>query len=143
MFLGIFIVGFTKHLWQQISNMIMMMMLPDRLGLACGLGVLGGAFGPLYWGFLASGVINPDDESPTISRMEGKRQAHYFSYDTVAHNFTWFMIINTMVMAVVGVCVVPWMINPPMGEDSKLRRFLGRLNIFRRADEQDYSTEEP
>jgi hypothetical protein len=53
------------------------------------------------------------------------------------------MIINTMVMAVVGVCVVPWMINPPMGEDSRLRKFLGRLRICRRADEQDYSTEEP
>jgi len=32
----------------------MTMLGKERIGLACGLGVLGGAFGPLYWGFMAS-----------------------------------------------------------------------------------------
>ena len=146
MFFGILIIGFTKHLWQQVSNMIMMTMLgKERIGLACGLGVLGGAFGPLYWGFMASFQINPKNDAPDITRDEGQMKMHYFDYKHVAHHFTGFMEINSLVMLGVAQICVPFITNPPNEPDGKLRAWI--FNLFRRVSNRNRKpsqvTEEP
>lgn len=69
----------------------MMIVMPDKIGLAVSLANLGMSFAPIYWSLFASYIMNPGNEEPTIGVQEGARFLLYFDED-IAMRTTRFFI---------------------------------------------------
>lgn len=59
--------------------------MPHNIGLAAALTNLGATFGNIYWSMMAFVLINPNDQTPTISVLIDKSYENYFGPEIIAN----------------------------------------------------------
>ena len=85
--------GIQEGLRQIIGPFLMIMILPNNIGLAVSLSTLGSAFSTTYWSVAGLELINPYDHMPTIKILEGKRSSLYFD-EKIADRTPEFFILG-------------------------------------------------
>lgn len=96
MIIGWFLFGMGKHWFKLVGSFMMMLLMPDSIGLANSLSNVGTSFAPIYWSYMALALLNPNNSPADITRQEGETTRNYWSEGSgVASNLPYLFIVNS------------------------------------------------
>lgn len=68
---------------EMLCGLFLIAQMPNNKARAGGIAVCGNAFGPLFWSNVSLYMLNPNNQDPAITRVEGSFETKYFSFEIV------------------------------------------------------------
>lgn len=107
-FVGSIFFGFSYSMYVLSATKLMIIWMPNYIGLASGVGVCGFSLGVSFWGCLSQMIINPDNKPAEIVSQEGLRETRYFTHDIVK-NLPHFYIVAFWISFCFS-CILPFIL---------------------------------
>lgn len=91
-FLGFFTLGLANTYLLTLVTFLMMAIMPNRVGFACGIARMGSCVTPVLYAYLSHMIINPNNDAPSQTNVTGEQNVKIFD-ETVADNLPTFIYI--------------------------------------------------